>query len=86
VVAVLESMRVHDGWRGAGVGSRLIEEFLAWARSRGANEAVVHAYATNTRALRFYRARGFAAQQVSLVLDTSPGSGQPDGQRRGRPE
>jgi GNAT superfamily N-acetyltransferase len=75
VVAVLESMRVDHDHRGTGAGTQLIASFREWARSRGANEATVHAYAANAPALAFYRARGFAPRQVSLTLDMSPDSG-----------
>ncbi|GAB2472261.1 hypothetical protein GCM10027187_45750 [Streptosporangium sandarakinum] len=69
VVAELVSMRVDEEHRGHGVGARLIEGFFAWAGERGANQAVVSAYAANTDAIRFYRARGFAPMHVSLRAD-----------------
>jgi GNAT superfamily N-acetyltransferase len=75
VVAVLESMRVDHSHRGAGVGTRLIAEFLDWAQFCGANEATVQPHAANTRALRFYRARGFARQHVSPTLEVPRGAG-----------
>ncbi|MEU9830133.1 GNAT family N-acetyltransferase [Streptosporangium sp. NPDC048047] len=69
VVAELLSMRVDEEHRGRGVGARLVERFLAWAGERGANQAVVSAYATNSDAVRFYRARGFTPVHVSLQAD-----------------
>ncbi|GIJ56133.1 GNAT family N-acetyltransferase [Virgisporangium aurantiacum] len=68
-VAVLESIRVDPAARGSGVGSRLVEHFLAWARANGASHASVSAYAANDGAQRFYRRHGFAPMSVTLRRD-----------------
>ena len=65
-VAELESMYFREGYRDRGVGARLVDEFLAWARSRGAERASVVAYAANERAIRFYRRVGFSPRSVTL--------------------
>jgi GNAT superfamily N-acetyltransferase len=65
-VAVLESMRVVPDARGRGVGGRLVAEFLAWAKERGAVRAGVTAYAANEGAQRFYARHGFVPASVSL--------------------
>jgi ribosomal protein S18 acetylase RimI-like enzyme len=65
-VAELESMYVRDGFRDRGVGARLVDEFLGWARSRGAERASVVAYAANERAIRFYQRAGFRPRSVTL--------------------
>ena len=67
VTAVLESMRVAPERRRTGVGSALVDAFLAWARERGANEMTVQAYAQNDGALAFYRAQGFRPFEVTLA-------------------
>ncbi len=60
-------MYVLEGYRGQGVGARLVDEFLGWAWSRGAERAsVVVAYAANERAIRFYQRAGFRPKSVSL--------------------
>jgi ribosomal protein S18 acetylase RimI-like enzyme len=65
-VAELESMYVREGYRDLGVGARLVDGFLGWAGSRGAERASVVAYAANERAIRFYRRWGFRPRSVSL--------------------
>lgn len=65
--AELESLHVYPDYRGNGVGSRLVEAFLAWAAEQGATRASVTAYAANEAALRLYARHGFATR--SLVLD-----------------
>ena len=65
-VAELESMYVMEGWRGKGVGAGLVEAFLGWAESRGAERASVVAYAANERAIRFYARYGFLPRRVCM--------------------
>lgn len=64
--AVLESIRVWPERRGLGVGSRLVEEFLSWARQHQAVRASVTAYAANDGARRFYARHGFAPASVVM--------------------
>jgi GNAT superfamily N-acetyltransferase len=66
VVAELESMYVAAGHRSAGVGSNLVEAFVAWARDAGATVLTVSAYAANHRARAFYAREGFSEQSVLL--------------------
>ena len=65
-VAELESMYVQGGYRGQGVGARMVDEFLEWAALRGAERALVTAYAANELAIRFYRGMGFRPKSVFL--------------------
>jgi GNAT superfamily N-acetyltransferase len=65
-VAVLESMRVHPDFRGAGVGSLLVGHFFDWARDRAAVQASVSAYAANEAAVRFYTRHGFAPMTTTF--------------------
>jgi GNAT superfamily N-acetyltransferase len=65
-VAELEEMYVAPDRRCAGIGGRLVAAFLDWARASGADRVAVTAYATNERALAFYRRHGFGPRSVSL--------------------
>jgi GNAT superfamily N-acetyltransferase len=64
-IAVLESMRVAPGSRGTGVGSLLVENFLAWARDHDAAQASVTAFAANQTAQRFYERHGFIPKSIT---------------------
>jgi GNAT superfamily N-acetyltransferase len=64
-IAVLESMRVAPGSRGTGVGSLLVENFLAWARDHDAAQASVTAFAANQTAQRFYERHGFVPKSIT---------------------
>ncbi len=64
-VAVLESMRVAPGSRGAGLGGPLVRHFFAWARDCGAQQASVTAYAANDAAQRFYARHGFLPKNIT---------------------
>lgn len=83
-VAELESMYVREGYRDRGVGARLVDEFLAWAGSLGAERASVAAYAANEGAIRFYQRAGFGARSVSMEREIGQGLGDhcPSGARR----
>ncbi len=65
-VAELESMYVKPGRRSQGIGQRLVDRFLSWARGQGAKRVSVTAYAANERALAFYRRNGFVPKSVTL--------------------
>jgi GNAT superfamily N-acetyltransferase len=67
--AELVSMYVQPDRRGAGVGSRLVEDFCAWARERGADRLQVTAYIANDGAVRFYQRHGFAPVSTVLAAD-----------------
>ena len=63
----LVSMRVVPEYRGQNIGGRLVEEFFAWSRERGAARFHVSAYAANESAIRFYRRHGFAPLSIQLA-------------------
>lgn len=67
--AELVSMFVRSDCRGQGLGSRLVGEFAAWARERGASRLQVSAYAANAGAVRFYQRQGFVTLSTSLTVD-----------------
>ena len=71
-VAVLESVHVYADYRGRGAGGQLVAAFMGWAADKGAQRAVVTAYAANEGAQRFYVRHGFAPQSVTLCLDGLP--------------
>jgi GNAT superfamily N-acetyltransferase len=55
----LKSMAVRPGLRGGGIGKRLVEHALAWARSNGYHRMAVATAAADIENLRFYQRRGF---------------------------
>src|SRR5262245_34177629 len=57
--AHLYAMWVEPVWRTRGVGSRLVEEVLAWARSWGSRWVILGVTETNDGAARFYERLGF---------------------------
>jgi ribosomal protein S18 acetylase RimI-like enzyme len=68
VGAELESVRVGEDHRGSGVGGELNDAFVAWAKDRGVTEVTVHAFASNTSAIRFYQAHGYEPGSLQLRL------------------
>lgn len=58
-VALLEDMVVSPDVRGAGVGSRLLEQAIQFARLNGCKRITLLTDRTNESAQRFYRKHGF---------------------------
>lgn len=65
--AVLRSIYVSTEQRRRGAAQSLIDEFLAWARSKECVEAHVDSYAANVGAQALYERNGFAARSISRV-------------------
>jgi GNAT superfamily N-acetyltransferase len=61
--------------RGTGLGARLLEAGIAWARARGADRIQLYVTATNLGAKRFYAKHGFIRTQEiwRLKLEDVPG-------------
>jgi PhnO protein len=64
--AMVEELIVHRPWRGQGVGSALIQFFLAQIKAFGCIEASVSTMDDNERAIRFYRAHGLEDEALLL--------------------
>ena len=65
---VLRSMYVRSNARGGGIGQRLTEAFVDWARQQGCVEVHVDSYFENAPARCLYERSGFTPQSVSHVL------------------
>ena len=68
ILVKLESIYVKAGFRGLGAGTKLKNEFLKWSKKRGAESISVNAYASNERALEFYRKIGFKDWELALEM------------------
>ena len=65
----LISMHVMPQWRGQNVGGRLVEQFKAWAKEKGAVQLRVTAYTANEGAIRFYQRQGFIPLESTFAFD-----------------
>jgi phosphinothricin acetyltransferase len=54
------SVYVERGWRGKGVGRRLLERLIAIARDIGYHKLVLAAFPTNTAGMALYERMGFS--------------------------
>lgn len=61
---LVEDLVVREGWRGAGIGRRLLEGAEAWARRRGMSRLQLLADEDNAPALDFYRHLGWARSNM----------------------
>lgn len=57
---------VADGYRGASLGSTLVQYFLSWAEKEGAKRAIVITQGRNLRAQRLYQRCGFVSAGCQL--------------------
>jgi RimJ/RimL family protein N-acetyltransferase len=55
-------MGVADGWRGVGIGRRLLDAAIAFARGAGAHKVTLEVWPHNERALRLYESAGFVVE------------------------
>lgn len=55
-------MALSEGYRGAGLGRRLLEQGVAWAREAGAHKVVLEAWPHNAAALALYERCGFEVE------------------------
>lgn len=68
-IAELENMLVEEEFRGQGIGSMLVKEFIKWAKSKGISKIKVLTYAENSEAIKFYQKNGFESYSLTLEGD-----------------
>ncbi len=64
-VCWLEDMIVHPDWRGSGLGSRLLQYAIDYARAHHCARITLLTDQTNAGAIRFYERQGF--QQSAMI-------------------
>lgn len=58
-------MLVVDGYRGMGIGTKLIEHALLWARAKkGVEKVALGVFSNNRRAIRLYEKFGFEVEGI----------------------
>lgn len=62
----LRKMYLAPTARGLGVGKRLLDVAIAWARARGARRIVLDTVESMTRAIAFYEAHGFVRDDSQI--------------------
>lgn len=63
-VALLEDMVVNPEYRALGIGSRLLEEAVAFAREQGCKRITLLTDSDNDRAIKFYGKQGFTKSNM----------------------
>ena len=62
----IEEMAVTASERRKGIGSRLLKEFLAWARAKGVPYVTLEAAPENRIGVPFWEKKGFRTIQISM--------------------
>ena len=65
--AHLETIVVHPGARGTGLGKMLLAHCEAEVRKRGATSLTLHVFRNNERALALYEKSGFDAELIRAI-------------------
>ncbi len=61
--SVTLGISVRDGWRNQGLGTRMMEQAIAWARNSGVVKRIeLDVYARNKRAIHVYEKLGFVQE------------------------
>jgi RimJ/RimL family protein N-acetyltransferase len=55
-------MLIVAGWRGLGLGTRMLDAAIEWASTAGAHKMFLEAWPHNTSALELYRRSGFVEE------------------------
>jgi GNAT superfamily N-acetyltransferase len=63
----LEKIFIQEEFRGQGVGSALVDAFLAWNRKMGVSRVFVRTFAENKGAIELYERLGFKPYILGLV-------------------
>lgn len=71
--AYIEEMAVLASHRGRGVGARMMESAVEWARDRGAEEILLDVWEANEEAISFYEKLGFRRTQWRMARNLEPG-------------
>lgn len=66
-VLLLEDVIVSRAQRGGGLGRKLVEHVLGWAKEQGMTRVTLLADRDNTPALDFYRALGFEGSHMTVL-------------------
>lgn len=65
-VADLENLVVDGEFRNQGVGKKLMDSFLLWAKGVGARKVAVNVFSGNTKGIKFYKREGFLEFEMIL--------------------
>ncbi len=68
VYAEIENMIIDKRFRGKGLGSKLVKDFLNWCKKKKVNYISVTASAKNEAVIDFYRNSGFEDYNLTLEI------------------
>lgn len=67
-VAELENLVVNKEMRSKGIGKKLMDYFIKWAKEIGADKAAVDVFTLNEKGVAFYKREGFLPFETILEM------------------
>jgi GNAT superfamily N-acetyltransferase len=67
VYGEIRDMGVLPDYRRKGIGTKLVNEFRKWCKSKGYNRLYVNTYYEDPRAVRFYKKQGMRPSDLVLI-------------------
>lgn len=67
---LIEDAVVDEHYRGLGIGSKLFDAAMAWAKERGVKHIQTSVWSANAAAAKFYLSKGFQPILVRMEFDT----------------
>jgi diamine N-acetyltransferase len=77
-VVLVENLAVEPRFRRTGVGRKLMDAAILWARAQGVTELDLNVYEFNIEAIRFYEALGFKTVSRRMRRPCVPGGDSPE--------
>jgi ribosomal protein S18 acetylase RimI-like enzyme len=68
-MAEIVEIGVSPEYRSSGVGSKLVDALKEWAKESGYQVLIVNSYATNNKAIAFYKKQGLAPNDINLEME-----------------
>lgn len=67
-VAELENLVVNKEMRSKGIGKKLVNKFIKWAKENGADKVAVDVFSLNEKGVAFYKREGFLTFETILEM------------------
>ncbi len=68
-VAETENVYINENHRRNGLGKKLVQTVIGWAKELKANRIAVNVFSPNNKAIGFYNAIGFSSYDITMEMN-----------------